>query len=82
MTDGLLAPKNKRDFTKEWARRIIVDYILKTDPEWCLASVLKVMDVMVKENPHPGKNYLKSKDKIIQCLHNTNSLNCGLKMTS
>lgn len=59
LTDGLLAPKNKRDFTKEWARRIIVDYILKTDPEWCLASVLKVMDVMVKENPHPGKKNLK-----------------------
>lgn len=54
LTQGLEAPQNAKGFKKEWARRIIVDYMVKTDPEWLLASVLKVIDVLAKENPHPG----------------------------
>ena len=37
------------------SRRILVDYMSKTDPDWLLANVLKVIDVTAKENPHPGK---------------------------
>ena len=49
----------KKEFTnangREWARRIIVDYMKKSDPDWLLASVLKVLDVVVKDNTSPGK---------------------------
>ena len=54
-TKDLIAPTCKKEFTKDWARRIIIDFMQKNDPEWILARVLKVQDVMVKENPHPGK---------------------------
>ena len=55
LTKNLFAPKGVKDFTKEWARRILVDYTQRQDPDWLLASVLKVVDIEVKENPHPGK---------------------------
>lgn len=55
LTANLEAPKNKEGFTNEWARRIIVEYTKKTDPDWLLANVLKVHNVTVKDNPHPGK---------------------------
>ena len=58
LTANLVTPQNKSEFTKEWVRRIIVDYTKKTDPDWLLARVLKVLDVMVKDNPHPGKYLL------------------------
>ena len=54
LTKDLVAPKTVKEFTKEWARRILVDYNQKMDPDWLLGSVLKVIDVMCKENPHPG----------------------------
>ena len=54
-TKDLIAPTCKKEFTKDWARRIIIDFMLKNDPEWIMAQVLKVQDVMVKENPHPRK---------------------------
>ena len=56
LTANLVTPTCKKEFTNEWARRIIVDYMKKTDPDWLLASVLKVLDVTVRDNPHPGKN--------------------------
>ena len=50
LTAGLVTPTCKKEFTnangKEWARRIIVDYMKKSDPDWLLASVLKVLDVV------------------------------------
>lgn len=55
LTKDLAAPKTVKEFTKEWARRILVDYNQKVDPDWLLGGVLKVIDVMCKENPHPGK---------------------------
>ena len=55
LTDKLLAPKHIKDFSKEWARCILVDYMCRTDPDWLLGDVLKVVDVTAKENPHPGK---------------------------
>ena len=55
LTANLVTPTCKKEFSKDWARRIIVDYMKKTDPDWLLASVLKVLDVFVKDNPHPGK---------------------------
>ena len=59
LTAGLVTPTCKKEFTnangKEWARRIIVDYMKKSDPDWLLASVLKVLDVVVKDNTSPGK---------------------------
>ena len=54
LTENLVTPTCKAEFTKDWARRIIVDYMKKADPEWLLASILKVLDVTVKDNPHPG----------------------------
>ena len=54
LTDKLVAPKTRRDFTKDWARRILVDYMCKTDPDWLLGDVLKVIDVTPRDNPHPG----------------------------
>ena len=57
MTKNLETPQDKEGFNqnKEWARRIVVEYLKKADPDWCLALCLKVLDVTVKENPHPGK---------------------------
>ena len=57
LTKNLKTPRNKEEFAKdrEWARKIVVEYIKKTDPEWCLAGCLKVLDVVAKENPAPGK---------------------------
>ncbi len=62
LTDKLVAPKNKKDFIKDWARRILVDYMCRTDPDWLLGDVLKVIDVTAKDNPHPGVNPIKSED--------------------
>lgn len=56
LTAHLEAPKSKEGFTREWARKIIVEYTKKTDPDWLLANVLKVLNVTVKDNPHPGKS--------------------------
>ena len=66
LTKNLKTPRSKEEFTrdKEWARRIIVEYMKKTDPEWLLASCLKVMDVIAKENPAPGKI-----QKVTKCIH-------------
>ena len=55
LTDKVFAPKNRKDFTKDWARRILVDYMCRTDPDWLLGDVLKVIDVTAKDNPHPGE---------------------------
>jgi hypothetical protein len=55
LTDKVVAPKNRKDFTKDWARRILVDYMCRTDPDWLLGDVLKVIDVTAKDNPHPGE---------------------------
>ena len=55
LTNDLLAPTGLKEFTHEWARRILVNYTQKQDPDWLLASVLKVVELEVKENPHPGK---------------------------
>ena len=55
LTKDLFAPKGVKDFTTDWARRILADYTQRQDPDWLLASVLKVVDIEVKENPHPGK---------------------------
>ena len=57
LTKDLLAPKGLSEFNHDWARRILVDYTQRQDPEWLLASVLKVVELEVKENPHPGKNH-------------------------
>ena len=54
LTKDLLAPKGLDEFNNDWARRILVDYTQRQDPEWLLASVLKVVELEVKENPHPG----------------------------
>ena len=54
LAGNLLAPKNRKDFSKDWARRILVDYMCRTDPDWLLGDVLKVIDVTAKDNPHPG----------------------------
>jgi hypothetical protein len=59
LTEKLVAPKNKKDFIKDWARRILVDYMCRTDPDWLLGDVLKVIDVTAKDNPHPGANSSK-----------------------
>jgi hypothetical protein len=58
LTQDLEAPKKIKDFNKEWARKILVDYLKKIDPEWLLSGCLKVLDVVAKENPHPGKSLL------------------------
>ncbi len=50
----LFAPNGIKEFTHDWARRILSDYTQRQDPDWLLASVLKVVDIEVKENPHPG----------------------------
>ena len=63
-TKDLIAPTCKKEFTKEWARRIVCDYMIRTDPEWLLAPLLKIRDVMVKENPAPGKFHIFPVDKI------------------
>ena len=55
LTNDLIAPTGLNEFTHEWARRILVNYTQKQDPDWLLASVLKVLELEVKENPHPGK---------------------------
>ena len=57
LTKDLKAPKGLNEFTHDWARRILVDYTQRQDPEWLLASVLKVVELEVKENPHPGINF-------------------------
>ena len=54
LTDKLVAPTSRKDFSKDWARRILVDYMCRTDPDWLLGDVLKVIDVTAKDNPHPG----------------------------
>jgi hypothetical protein len=59
LTDKVFAPKNRKDFTKDWARRILVDYMCRTDPDWLLGDVLKVIDVTAKDNPHPGEKLLR-----------------------
>ena len=38
--------------------------MIRTDPEWLLAPLLKIRDVMVKENPAPGKFHIAPDDKI------------------
>ena len=38
--------------------------MIRTDPEWLLAPLLKIRDVMVKENPAPGKFHISPVDKI------------------
>ena len=58
LTKDLLAPKGLSEFNHDWARRILVDYTQRQDPEWLLASVLKVVELEVKENPHPGNYYM------------------------
>ena len=60
LTKNLKTPRNKEAFAKdkEWARKIVVDYMKRTDPEWLLASCLKVMDVIAKDNPAPGKTIM------------------------
>ena len=58
LTKDLLAPKELSEFNHDWARRILVDYTQRQDPEWLLASVLKVVELEVKENPHPGNNHM------------------------
>ena len=63
LTTNLVTPTCKKEFSKDWARRIIVDYMKKTDPDWLLASVLKVLDVFVKDNPHPGKTGSRNEPK-------------------
>ena len=57
LTKNLKTPRSREEFAKdkEWARKIVVEYTKKTDPEWCLAGCLKVLDVVAKENPAPGK---------------------------
>ena len=47
-------PKQSPNFSSEWARRIIVAYKKRLDPEWMLESVIKVYSIMVTENPTPG----------------------------
>jgi len=56
LTKNLKTPRSREEFAKdkEWARKIVVEYTKKTDPEWCLAGCLKVLDVVAKENPAPG----------------------------
>ncbi|TRY80567.1 hypothetical protein TCAL_04551 [Tigriopus californicus] len=54
-TDGLVAPRNPKDFTKDWAERIMVDYKMKYDSLFLKTpGVLRVLDVIAKENPNPG----------------------------
>ena len=68
LTANLQTPCNKGEFTTEWARKIIVDYTKKTDPDWLLASCVKVFNVNVKDNPHPGE-FLKAFAKVFATLH-------------
>ena len=58
LTTDLVTPTCKAEFSNDWARRILVDYIKKNDPDWLLADVLKVHNVGVKDNPHPGESSL------------------------
>ena len=64
LTRDLKAPQSRKEFTKDWARRILVEYTQKTDPDWLLGSVLKVIDVTARENPHPGKMSFKKSKKV------------------
>lgn len=45
----------KREFSKEWVRQVIAFYKRKKDPDTLLANVIKVIDIMVKDNSNPGK---------------------------
>ena len=72
LTKNLKTPRSKEEFAKdrEWARKIVVEYIKKTDPEWCLAGCLKVLDVVAKENPAPGKIHFFSNFPIFCLIFN------------
>ncbi|XP_040565835.1 uncharacterized protein [Lepeophtheirus salmonis] len=54
LTRDLLAPKSSEDFNKEWARKVLVSYFTKTDKDWLLADVLKVVDLTITDNENPG----------------------------
>lgn len=54
-TDGLVAPRNAKEFSRDWAERIMVDYKMKNDTQFLKTpGVLRVLDVIAKENPNPG----------------------------
>ncbi|QQP36704.1 Uncharacterized protein FKW44_021878, partial [Caligus rogercresseyi] len=54
LTRDLFAPKSSGEFTNEWARKVLVAYFTRTDKDWLLADVLKVVDLVVTDNPNPG----------------------------
>ena len=53
-TDNLPAPQNPKDFNKDWAERILLDYKAKNDPNWIFSGVLRVLYCSAKLNPNPG----------------------------
>ena len=54
LTDNLLAPTSCDDFDTEWARKILVAWKSRQDPDWLLARVLRVLEVRAEENRTPG----------------------------
>ena len=54
----LKSPGSIKEFESKagqaWAREIICDYYSRTDEGWLLASMVKIMTIMCKENPSPG----------------------------
>ena len=58
LTDDLPTPKTASEFCPDWARRILVTYKSRRDPDWLLANVLKVISVDAEENPNPGNSQI------------------------
>ena len=54
LTDNLLAPTSCDGFDAEWARKILVAWKSRQDPDWLLARVLRVLEVRAEENRTPG----------------------------
>ena len=55
LTDNLLAPSTSEDFDPEWARKVLVAFKSRQDPDWLLARVLRVLEVKGEENKTPGQ---------------------------
>ena len=49
-------PASRPDgFDADWAREVLVRHKSRLDPEWLLASVLRVLEVRAEENESPGE---------------------------
>ena len=62
------APQNRKEFSRDWARQILIESKKRADPDWLLADCLKVLDVTANDNKDPGSDcylILGKKRKIV-----------------